>query len=274
MPKIQTKLPFIKAKKVLSRLEKNKAYQKEYQKKYREKNKAYQNAYQKKYREKNREKLKEKNKKYYQENKDKKKEYYIKNKEKLKEKRKKNKEKLKERKKKYYEENREKINEKKRKFYQKNKGKITQQQNKYKKKKYHTDKNYRLTCLLRARFRKALKAQRATKNSSVLKLSGLNVDDLKKWIESQFQEGMTWENIHIDHMMPCASFDLTDEKNHAICFHYTNLKPEFATDNITFGAKIKHDMKWVGDQWYIKSSNGLYKPRSMNDISAELEKIS
>lgn len=217
MPKIQTKKPVIKPKKVLSR-------------------KAYKKAYWKKWYQKNREKVSKKKKKY----------------------REKNIEKLKESGKKYKEKNRERIQEQRRKYRKK--------RNERRKKRYNTDKNYRLSCVLRTRLRTALKGQKATKNSSALKLVGLNVDKLKKWIESQFQEGMTWENIHIDHMMPCASFDLSDEKNHAMCFHYTNLKPEFAKDNMSFGAKIKHDMKWVGDQWYIKSDNGLYKPRAMSDI--------
>ena len=236
MPKIQTKVPVIKPKKVLSRKEKRKAYLKAYNKKWHQKNKEKRNLDSKKYREKNREKVKEYNKKYREKHREKMNLFY----------------------KKYYSKHKDKRKETKRKYRKK--------RNENRRKRYNTDKNYRLRCILRSRLKNALKAQKGTKNLSALKLVGLNLDKLKKWIESQFQKGMTWENIHIDHMMPCASFDLTDEKNHAICFHYTNLKPEFAKDNISFGAKIKHDMKWMGDQWYIKSDNGLYKPRAMSDI--------
>ena len=47
---------------------------------------------------------------------------------------------------------------------------------------------------------------------------------------------MTWENHgevwEIDHINPCASFDLTDIKQQKQCFHYTNLQPLFKTTEI------------------------------------------
>ena len=44
--------------------------------------------------------------------------------------------------------------------------------------------------------------------------------------------GMTWDNIHIDHIQPCASFDLEDPNEQRKCFHYTNLQPLLAEDNL------------------------------------------
>ena len=54
---------------------------------------------------------------------------------------------------------------------------------------------------------------------------------------------MTWENHgrygwHIDHIMPCSSFDLTDPEQQKKCFHYTNLQPLWAHENMSKGAKI------------------------------------
>ena len=37
---------------------------------------------------------------------------------------------------------------------------------------------------------------------------------------------------YLDHIRPCASFDLTDEAQQRECFHYTNLQPLWATDNM------------------------------------------
>ena len=47
--------------------------------------------------------------------------------------------------------------------------------------------------------------------------------------------GKVW---HIDHITPIASFNLTDPRQQAKCFHYTNLQPLWAYENLSKGAKI------------------------------------
>ena len=59
-------------------------------------------------------------------------------------------------------------------------------------------------------------------------------------LESLFSPGMTWDNYgfegwHIDHIKPCASFELDQKK---ICFHYTNLQPLWAKDNMSKSNKF------------------------------------
>lgn len=54
---------------------------------------------------------------------------------------------------------------------------------------------------------------------------------------------MTWANYgksgwHIDHIKPCASFDLSDPDQQKACFHYSNLQPLWAFDNLSKGAKL------------------------------------
>ena len=52
---------------------------------------------------------------------------------------------------------------------------------------------------------------------------------------------MTWDNYgewHIDHIKPCCGFDLTDFEQQKKCFHYTNLQPLWAKDNITKNGKF------------------------------------
>ena len=100
--------------------------------------------------------------------------------------------------------------------------------------RYRIDLNYKLTCNLRSRLYGALR--RNTKSASTLVLLGCSVEELKAHIEAQFTEGMSWERvmtgeIHIDHIRPCASFDLSASEQQRQCFHYSNLQPLWAEDN-------------------------------------------
>jgi len=72
-----------------------------------------------------------------------------------------------------------------------------------------------------------------------MELVGCSVEFLIKYLESKFTDGMSWENRgkergkwHIDHIRPCNTFDLTDENEQKRCFHYTNLRPLWAEDNL------------------------------------------
>ena len=88
---------------------------------------------------------------------------------------------------------------------------------------------------LRSRLNNALKRKSAEKCTSTMQLIGCSVNFLKKYIEDQFEDGMTWENHglwHIDHRKPCSSFNLTEEQQQKECFHYTNLQPLWAKDNL------------------------------------------
>ena len=68
-----------------------------------------------------------------------------------------------------------------------------------------------------------------------MKLLDCSIPELRLYIESKFQKGMTWDNYgewHLDHVIPCDTFDLTDSEQQKICFHYTNLQPLWAVDNL------------------------------------------
>lgn len=109
---------------------------------------------------------------------------------------------------------------------------------KWKRNKYRNDIQFRLTTLLRARLKSAIKG--TAKKSSALKLIGCSIPQVRKHLESQFIDGMTWDNHgdwHIDHIKPCAAFDLTNEDEQRECFHYSNLQPLWASENMRKGAK-------------------------------------
>ena len=78
------------------------------------------------------------------------------------------------------------------------------------------------------------------KHGNTMELTGCSKDDLYSHLESKFTEGMNWDNYgkwHIDHIKPCVSFDLTDTEEQKKCFHWTNLQPLWAIDNMRKGAK-------------------------------------
>lgn len=65
--------------------------------------------------------------------------------------------------------------------------------------------------------------------------------EFKNWLQSKFQPGMTWENYgewEIDHIIPCASFDLTDMDQLHKCFHYSNTQPLWKLENAVKGSRL------------------------------------
>jgi len=79
--------------------------------------------------------------------------------------------------------------------------------------------------------------QKEGKHLKTKNLVGCSFEHLKKHLESQFQPKMSWNNYgklgwHVDHIIPCASFDLTDPEQQKKCFNYTNLQPLWARDNL------------------------------------------
>jgi|688.fasta_scaffold553745_2 hypothetical protein len=93
--------------------------------------------------------------------------------------------------------------------------------------------------LIRRRIILALKGN--SKSNSSLKLTGaINWEFVWKHLESTFKPGMTKENHglwHIDHIRPCASFDLSKPEEQLKCFHYTNLQALWAHENLSKGSK-------------------------------------
>ncbi|MDC3282434.1 hypothetical protein OAV46_05350, partial [Euryarchaeota archaeon] len=73
-----------------------------------------------------------------------------------------------------------------------------------------------------------------------------------------FDTGMSWNNHgewHIDHTKPCSSFDLRNEDEQRQCFHYSNLRPMWANENLSKGDSFDGDKfkwKWNGEMWVKK----------------------
>jgi len=105
---------------------------------------------------------------------------------------------------------------------------------------YTSSPSYKLGVLLRRRLLHALKG--GAKSGSSVTLLGCTVDQARQHIESQFQDGMTWDNWtiagwHVDHIRPLDSFNLEIPEQLAVACHYTNLQPLWASDNLSKGSK-------------------------------------
>jgi len=100
-----------------------------------------------------------------------------------------------------------------------------------------TDIDFKLKSLLRTRVRSALKQQGTNKSKKTMELIGCSMNFFRAYIETQFDNRMTWENQgrfgwHIDHIKPCAIFDLIDVQQQEECFHFTNLQPLWWNENL------------------------------------------
>lgn len=168
--------------------------------------------------------------------------------------------------------NREKILQQKRDWYQKNKEKICQshREKKYwiryrrlqhnahilayldatreervRKAKEKSQENYRKSRngKVAIKLRCALLHYVKNKTKSSIKLLGCTIEKTCDSLESQFKEGMTWENMgrggwHIDHIIPCAFFDLTKPSHQKVCFNWQNLQPLWESENCSKSNKI------------------------------------
>jgi len=108
----------------------------------------------------------------------------------------------------------------------------------YLKNRKNNDIDFRLRCNLRIRMWKVLKGN--PKKETTLKLVDCTIEFLKEYLEKQFKKGMNWNNYgkwEIDHIIPCASFDLSKKSEQYKCFNYKNLQPMWSLENQIKGDK-------------------------------------
>lgn len=137
-------------------------------------------------------------------------------------------------------------------YYQKNREARLEWQNNYRKtdagrasrKNFISKPEQRARKAQAKRIKEVLNYKNLDKCKTTLKYIGCNAKELKEYLESRFVEGMTWDNYgfygwHIDHIRPISSFDLEDEEQMEQCFHYTNLQPLWAEENLSKGASLE-----------------------------------
>jgi hypothetical protein len=103
------------------------------------------------------------------------------------------------------------------------------------------DSNYKILSNLRSRFREVVKLSGSKKIDKTIKLLGCSIDFLKQHLqETAIKNGYQTFDInnysgkeyHIDHIKPCASFDLTKPEEQLKCFNWSNLQILTAEENI------------------------------------------
>lgn len=142
----------------------------------------------------------------------------------------------------YYYKNKEKVIRLNNDYVERNKSKVRERQRRHHAKKKKIDVSYSLLKILRSRVSSAIK-RGGTKCNKTMDLVGCTMPELITHLENGFKDGMSWDNYgfygwHVDHKIPCASFDMSDINEQRKCFHYSNLQPLWALDNLKKGAKI------------------------------------
>ncbi len=102
---------------------------------------------------------------------------------------------------------------------------------------------------LQSRLNFVLQNVGSRKSDTLEKYLGCSSKQLAEWIESQFTKEMSWDNRgkwNVDHVRPCASFDLTDEYQAKVCFNWRNLMPLGEIENKSKQAKYEphNEAEW------------------------------
>jgi len=230
----------------------NKEQRSEYHKKWRDENKELLKEKKRKYREENKENIKIKMKKYREENKDKIKErskkYYEENKEKIKEHNKKwrdeNKEFVKEQSKKWRDENKDKIKERNKKYRELNKDNVREFNKEYCRERRKNDFGFKIKQNIHSRFYIGFRNQQLKKSNSFFRYTGIKYSEYIEHLKNDplwddFCEG---ENIHIDHIIPCAVYDFTNKEHIKKCWNTDNLRLLDGIENMSKNDTLDFDL--------------------------------
>lgn len=120
-------------------------------------------------------------------------------------------------------------------YQKKNNEIVKQRRNQRHSKRYYGDISYKLKVNVRNRIKHFIKSSKfdiITNNT--FNIVGCTPEELKKHIENQFTEGMSWDNYgfygwHIDHKVPLSSAN-TEEEIYELC-KFDNLQPLWCEEN-------------------------------------------
>jgi hypothetical protein len=90
-----------------------------------------------------------------------------------------------------------------------------------------------LVKLQRGQLRRVLNLCDFNKSKSSIEYLGCSVEYFIEFMKTKMTDGMTFDNIHLDHIKPVSRYNLENEDEFLDCVHYTNFQPLIATDNLS-----------------------------------------
>lgn len=139
----------------------------------------------------------------------------------------------------YYDANKERILDWHRGYRRDNRDHANKRSARYTKMRKAKDVVFDLRVRVVANISGRIRAMGYTKRSRTHEILGCDFEFFKLHIERQFLRGMTWENRgawHLDHIIPLAT--AKTEADVIRLNHFTNLRPMWAEDNLSKGAKV------------------------------------
>ena len=150
--------------------------------------------------------------------------------------------KMRERNKRYYEKNKERLKAASSTYQKQNSEKRTEYKKLWAKEKASSDPSFKMGLVCRRMLHRVLGVSGQKKSKRTAEMLGYTGELLAHHLEKQFQKGMSWENYgqwHIDHITPIAAFASAGSIDPAKVNCLTNLRPMWASDNMSKGAKVE-----------------------------------
>lgn len=124
---------------------------------------------------------------------------------------------------------------------EKNRESLNEYKKHYEKTKKDSDPAYKLACYTRTSIYTCLKERNVNKYKNTFDLLPYTLTELISRLESQFKDGMTWDNYgdwHVDHIKPMNLFNFKHPTDNEFqeCWSLGNLQPLWAVDNLSKGS--------------------------------------
>lgn len=121
-------------------------------------------------------------------------------------------------------------------------------QNRTARARWGRDSSHRVAKLISHRLREALRKQLRKKSARTTAYLDCSIQQFMEYLEIRFKPEMSWSNFgsrgwHLDHIKPCAAFDLSKTAELKACFHFTNYQPLWSSEN------TRKSSKWQGKHW-------------------------